>query len=138
MYAKLHNFFLNKFLEGSKEILKKLKDGQWTIPEFEIEHFPEISRTSLPHFFLLWIAIVGVYNRLIDISPPNFWSRIWVFNNTRSTSRCFYSRRWCFINEGVASCYDFVVPGHSMLIECADCEKIEVHVPFVGKHFLAL
>ena len=28
LYAKLHNFFLNKFLEGSKEILKKLKGGQ--------------------------------------------------------------------------------------------------------------
>ena len=52
LYANLHNFFLNKFFEGSKEILKKLK-GSEQCQEFEIEHFPEISRTSLPHFFLL-------------------------------------------------------------------------------------
>ena len=69
--AKLHNFFLNKFLEESKEILKKLQGSeQWQ--DFEIEHFPEISRTSLPISFCYELQLWGVYNRLIYISPPTF------------------------------------------------------------------
>ena len=138
MYAKLHNFFLNKFLEGSKEILKKLKGGQWTMPGIWNWTFPR----NISNFIAPFLSVVncdcGEFITDSSIFPSNFLKQNVSFNTTRSTSRCFHSRRWCFINEGVASCYDFVVPGHSTLVECADCEKIEVHVPFVGKHFLAL
>ena len=140
MYAKLHNFFLNKFLEGSKEIyIEKIK--RWTVNNarnLKLSICQKYLELHCPISFCCELRLWGVYNRLVYISPLTFWSRICVFNTTTSTSRCFHSRRWCFINEGVASCYDFVVPGLSMLVGCADYEKIEVDVPFVGKYFLAL